>query len=513
MAGILCASRFPLRWLLSLVFVLALTPAAVRADAASDERVRQAALWRDAALQLEVIEGRRTEAARAQELAQAVSRWRAEAVDPAAEIAAARPALEAYLSLDFNPGEARWPSDKPAEVYAGLVRDELAAARSGLANAAAAGASPGPALGRAARAYGLTNGLTDLASNFDRLDADVAAAMGPVAAAPPPPFAAPPPNGDGLRWMGVQGDRVGQTSGALDGQPDVEFELTFPMTAPPVQMINLSLLDPAGNLCCQAWSTADARFRFLGVSAPGGTPAQAFAPVLGYPPTTVRLHASGAELFARRVGVQATVVFANGTYWTARTDAGDIAPAPDPLRPGLPPPPQPAFPPPDQPAAPAYPLAANPPPALAEQPPAPVAGPDVATLAFNGVSVDQVSHLAIGADGKPDGIFALDLRVSEVRAIRAIALVSGSGARWTSDASDAWYLGVSQRAGLKNGAGQQAPLATIGAGDTRYNLHASDRGAFRTGEVFRVTVSFEDGGTLTAETTLGAVGTPRSLSE
>lgn len=509
--------------LAGLVLALAAAAGPARADLLTEARIRQAALWRDAALQLEVAAGRRAEAARARDLAQAVAGWRArpETLDVMTEVAAVRPALEAYLSLPWKAETARWPAGEAPGVYALVAREELARARTDFAYAAAAGTSPAEALARGARVYLWTNGQTAAATSFDRLDADVAAAMGgagegwPAPAQPPgldatpvrPAIPAPQPGGGvqgGLRWIGATGDQVGPSGGAPDGRPDAQLEFTFPLAAQPVTMINLSLVDRAGNLCCQTWSTGDARFRFLGVSAPGGAPARAFAPMLGYPPATLRLYAAGTELFAGRMGVQATVVFADGTFWAARTSAGDVATIFDQLQPGAPPPGAPSA----MPGSPPVPNVAGYPPQLtapfAVTPPPGPPPRGAATLAWNGQSADQVGMKDSSADGRPDGTFTFDLTEAQPRTIRWVELVNDKGSRWVTSPAANWYLGVSSPgAGLLNAGGQKEPLGNIGPGTTRLVLHATSDESFRTGNVFTAIAIYDDGTTARASVTIG----------
>lgn len=160
-------------------------------DALSETRLREVAVWRAAFLQLEVAVGRRTQTSRADALAQAVALWRAQpaTINVQAEIAALTPLAEAYLSMTWEANAARWPSGESPAVYARMAKWEMSEARIDFVYATAATSSPGPALARAARVYGWTQGRKDMPTAFDDLDADVAVAM----AQPPVP---PPWRGD-----------------------------------------------------------------------------------------------------------------------------------------------------------------------------------------------------------------------------------------------------------------------------------------------------------------------------
>ena len=153
------------------------------------------------------------------------------------------------------------------------------------------------------------------------------------ASAPPPPRAdmgAPTLPGTftspiALTWIGFGPDRVGVRGPARDGQPDAEFEIRYARGVQIVQMVNLSMASPTGQLCCQAWSTAGQQFHFLGVGAPGSPAvgnAAGFSPQLGYAPETLRLYAPAPQWFTPGWRVVATVVFADGTYISGSTVVG-----------------------------------------------------------------------------------------------------------------------------------------------------------------------------------------------
>lgn len=174
--------------LIVLAVILAPLPAAAQpapsANGLLRPEVRDAALWRAAALRLEVALGRRQETSRAQALAQAAAAWRAspQTASPAAEIDAVRPFVEAYMAPSL--GAARWPSDEAPGVYPILAAEELRGARSDLDLARRSGGSPGPGLARVARVYSWAQGRTDGPTPFDDLDADIDAAFAPAVQGP-----------------------------------------------------------------------------------------------------------------------------------------------------------------------------------------------------------------------------------------------------------------------------------------------------------------------------------------
>jgi hypothetical protein len=166
----------------------------------------------------------------------------------------------------------------------------------------------------------------------------------PVTQFPPPlptstgsgaiPPAAPTSGPVTLTFVGTSPDRIGVRGPAPDSQPDAEFEIRYARGNNLVQMVNLSMAAPNGQLCCQAWSTAGTEFHFLGVSTPGtGVLANAmgFTPTLGYPPETLRLHAASPEWFTAGWRVVATVVFTDGTYISGSTIIGGGLPYPAPV--------------------------------------------------------------------------------------------------------------------------------------------------------------------------------------
>jgi hypothetical protein len=160
------------------------------------------------------------------------------------------------------------------------------------------------------------------------------------------PAAVPGPTGTGpvppansqtgplmLAWIGTSPDRIGVRGPGMDGQPDAEFEIRYARGDKLVQMVNLSMVAPNGQLCCQAWSTAGTQFHFLGVSTPGtGVLANStgFTPTLGYPPETLRLHAASPGWFTAGWNVLATVVFSDGTFISGSTIIGGGLPFPGP---------------------------------------------------------------------------------------------------------------------------------------------------------------------------------------
>lgn len=483
------------------IFAIAVmaAPAAARAnpqDAPSEARLREAALWRAAALQLDVVVGQRTESSRAEALTQVVADWRArpDTIDVLAEIALLKPRGAAYLSPTFAP-DARWPADEPPGVYALVAQRELAAARIDFTYAAAAATSPGQPLARAARVYGWTIGRTDAPTNFDNLDRDVAAAMasapGPSplvqAAAGAVAYPGTVTSGVTLKWVGFGTDRVGTRAPAPDGQPDAEFEILYPSRSQPVQMINLSMASPSGQLCCQSWSTAGQQFHFLGVGDPRtgvlGN-ASGFSAQLGAAPETLRLYAAASQWFTPGWNVVATVVFADGAFISGSTVVGASQAVPPPAV-----------------GAPASGAGAAP------------ATPGQITLQWAGMTRDEVAPGGVAtADGKADAAFVLDASGMSARIVSIDLYASDAqgqnagGYRWSTRAGSSWVLGVSTAAGRVNPAGYQdnlnlAPQALA--------LFAADAGpAFSSGRYLASEVVFADGRKAIAVAAVGGSAAP-----
>jgi hypothetical protein len=138
------------------------------------------------------------------------------------------------------------------------------------------------------------------------------------------------------------------------------------------------------------------------------------------------------------------------------------------------------------------------------------AQPATVTLSYDGKLRDKVGqgNTAMTADGQLDGIFTLTLNAgSGPRTVTALDLRNSKGGIWdTQPATLYWALGVapSLDAGLYQSNNDPSVSLVLAEGGTA-SLFASDTTnfEFEVGTVFTVTVTFADGTSATAATTVG----------
>ena len=508
------------RWMAALLLILALTAAASasRADAFTDSRLREVAMWRAAALQLDVINGQRSEVSRAQALAQAVAEWRArpETISLSAEIAAFAPRGQQYLSLSWVQNLARWPTDEPPGVYAWVVAQELSAARVEFAYAMGAGNSPGDALARGARAYLLTNGITDPRTSFDNLSQDVAAAMaaGVRASIPgqlggsyvPPAYPAPtygsgspqpitaqptisPGYGIAARggainaaWAGLTGDDVSTNgSGRPDGVPDGQINLSFPGEGRVLKGLDVYRVDAQGGRTSTHWTSRSSGNWVLGAWIQRGK-VNPSGPVdslgVAAQPMALFVADDGTLRPGERFEVEAT--FTDGSTSKGHFIVGQGGGA----GPGAPPP--------------GGVIDFNAPPGGGPDGgyrPAPSAAIEAV---WAGMGADEVSpNGSARPDGAADGQiqirFAADGRFLKGLDVYGLDAQGGrTSTHWTSWSDGYWVLGVRAR-GLRLNPGGAVPNLSIPA--QPLTLFVADDGSLRPGQRFEVEATFADGST------------------
>ena len=138
-----------------------------------------------------------------------------------------------------------------------------------------------------------------------------------------------------------------------------------------------------------------------------------------------------------------------------------------------------------------------------------------AVLTWNGLSDDKVSPSLSGfrKDGNADGHFTLLVNAPGTITVKSILLLlvdsAGNevgGRYWDTLPGKNWVLGVEQPAGNRLNPTDKSISKTI-TGNTFFELYASDAGDFTNGQSFKAIVTYTDGSTIEALTTISGVTT------
>src|SRR4030095_1377166 len=143
--------------------------------------------------------------------------------------------------------------------------------------------------------------------------------------------------------------------------------------------------------------------------------------------------------------------------------------------------------------------------------------PATLTLAFNGTLRDRVGqgNFALGADGALDGTLTATLSAQGGRTITALRLDSNAPGTWTTNNPQFWVLGVATTLDgpLLNAPGSMAVNFPVANGGS-FLLFASDylSSEFLPSRTLTLTVTFSDGSSASARSTVSAAPPPATLT-